>query len=105
VEDLGEAHLLALRHLRQGGTSALLNLGNGTGSSVLEVIDAARRVTGREVRVETSPRREGDPPRLVADARRAREVLGWRPRKANLEDIVRSAWEWQQAHPRGYAGG
>jgi len=102
VEDLGDAHVLALRHLHRGGASECLNLGNGTGSSVLEVVDSARRVTGRDVRVEMGPRREGDPPRLVADARRAGEILGWRPKRAALEDIVRSAWEWQRAHPRGY---
>jgi UDP-glucose 4-epimerase len=102
VEDLGEAHLLALAHLRRGGASQFLNLGNGTGYSVLQVIDSARRVTGREVPHEKGPRREGDPPRLVGDARRAREVLGWTPRRPDLDGIVRSAWEWMQAHPSGY---
>jgi UDP-glucose 4-epimerase len=103
IEDLGQAHLLALQHLRKGGASEFLNLGNGKGYSVLEVVEAARRVTGREVPVVMGPRREGDPPRLVGDARRAREVLGWQPRRAALEDIVRSAWDWMQAHPQGYA--
>ena len=103
VDDLGEAHLLALKHLRAGGGSQFLNLGNGTGYSVLEVIESARRVTGRDVPYETGPRREGDPPRLVGDARRAREVLGWVPRRPDLDDIVRSAWEWMEAHPNGYA--
>jgi UDP-glucose 4-epimerase len=102
IEDLGDAHLLALAHLRRGGTSRFLNLGNGTGYSVLEVIEAARRVTGRDVPCDRAPRREGDPPRLVGDASRAREVLGWSPRRPALDDIVRSAWEWMQAHPRGY---
>jgi UDP-glucose 4-epimerase len=102
IEDLGEAHLLALRHLRGGGASEYLNLGNGTGYSVLEVIEAARKVTGLEVPFENAPRREGDPPRLVGDARRAREVLGWQPKRPALEEIIRSAWEWQQGHPRGY---
>jgi UDP-glucose 4-epimerase len=105
VEDLGEAHLLALAHLRRGGESHFLNLGNGTGYSVLEVIETARRVTGLEVPYEKGPRREGDPPRLVGDARRAREVLGWVPKRPALEAIVRSAWDWMQAHPDGYAGG
>jgi UDP-glucose 4-epimerase len=103
IEDLGRAHLQALQHLRKGGPSELLNLGNGTGYSVLEVVEAARRVTGREVPVVMGPRREGDPPRLVGDARRAREVLGWQPQRATLEDIVRSAWDWMLAHPEGYA--
>ena len=102
VEDLGEAHLLALAHLRRGGASQFLNLGNGTGYSVLEVIESARRVTGREVPYEKGSRREGDPPRLVGDARRAREVLGWTPRRPDLDGIIRSAWEWMQAHPNGY---
>jgi UDP-glucose 4-epimerase len=98
VGDLAEAHLLALAHLRREGGSQLLNLGTGTGYSVLEVIEAARRVTGREVPFEKVGRREGDPPRLVADASRARAVLGWTPKQPSLESIVRSAWEWMQAH-------
>ena len=102
IEDLGEAHLLALAHLRRGGASQLLNLGNGTGYSVLEVIEAARRVTGLEVPYEVGPRREGDPPRLVGDASLARAVLGWTPKRPSLEAIIRSAWEWMRAHPVGY---
>ena len=104
VGDLGEAHLLALAHLRRGGDSELLNLGTGTGYSVLEVIEAAKRVTGRDVPFESAERREGDPPRLVADASRARAVLGWTPRQPSLDGIVRSAWDWMQAHPDGYRG-
>jgi UDP-glucose 4-epimerase len=104
IEDLGDAHLLALRRLREGGPSEFLNLGNGTGYSVLEVIEAAKRVSGRDVPCESAPRREGDPPRLVADARRARALLGWAPRRPSLEEIMRTAWEWQQAHPNGYDG-
>ena len=69
---------------------------------MLEVIESARRVTGREVPYEKGSRREGDPPRLVGDARRAREVLGWTPRRPDLDGIIRSAWEWMQAHPNGY---
>jgi UDP-glucose 4-epimerase len=104
IEDLGEAHLLALAHLRRGGDSQLLNLGNGTGYSVLQVIETARRVTCRDVPFEKAARREGDPPRLVGDASRARDVLGWTPRRPSLDEIVGSAWEWMQAHPQGYAG-
>jgi UDP-glucose 4-epimerase len=104
VGDLAEAHLLALAHLRREGGSQLLNLGTGTGYSVLEVIEAARRVTGREVPFEKVGRREGDPPRLVADASRARAVLRWTPKQPSLDTIVRSAWEWMQAHPNGHAG-
>jgi UDP-glucose 4-epimerase len=102
VEDLGEAHLLALAHLRRGGDSQFFNLGNGTGYSVLEVIESARRVTGLPVPYEKGPRREGDPPRLVGDARKAREVLGWAPKRPEMDGIIRSAWEWMQAHPHGY---
>jgi UDP-glucose 4-epimerase len=102
IEDLGQAHLLALRHLRGGGASQFLNLGNGLGYSVLEVIETAKRVTGRDVPVVMGPRREGDPPRLVGDAALAREVLGWVPRRPQLEGIIRSAWDWMQAHPQGY---
>jgi UDP-glucose 4-epimerase len=102
VGDLGEAHLLALAHLRRGGDSLFLNLGTGTGYSVLEVIEAAKRVTGRPVPFEPAERRAGDPPRLVADAARARAVLGWSPKQPSLDLIVRSAWDWMQAHPDGY---
>jgi UDP-glucose 4-epimerase len=102
IEDLGDAHLLALRHLREEGASEYLNLGNGTGYSVLEVLETTRRVTGLEVPHENAPRREGDPPRLVGDATRARQVLGWEPGRPTLEEIIRSAWQWKQAHPRGY---
>jgi UDP-glucose 4-epimerase len=102
IGDLAEAHSLALGHLRGGGDSQLLNLGTGTGYSVLEVIETTRRVCGREVPYEKGPRREGDPPRLVADASRAREVLGWMAKHPSLDAIVRSAWDWMQAHPNGY---
>jgi UDP-glucose 4-epimerase len=102
IEDLGDAHLLALRHLRGGGTSEFLNLGNGTGYSVLEVIETTKTVTGLEVPYENAPRREGDPPRLVGNAQRAREVLGWKPTRPGLDEIIRSAWEWQKTHRRGY---
>ncbi len=105
IEDLGEAHLFALAHLRRGGESQFLNLGNGTGYSVLQVIESARRVTCRDVPFEKVGRREGDPPRLVGDATKARDVLGWTPRRPSLDAIVRSAWEWIQAHPDGYGSG
>jgi UDP-glucose 4-epimerase len=102
VADLAEAHLLALEHLRRGGASQFLNLGTGTGFSVLEVIETARRVSGRDVPHTIGPRRAGDPPRLVADASRARAGLGWTPKQPELEAIVRSAWDWMQTHPNGY---
>ena len=105
VSDLADAHLRALAHLRRGGDSASLNLGTGTGCSVLEVIEAARRATGRDVPYATAGRREGDPPRLVADASRARALLEWTPKQPSLDAIVRSAWAWMQAHPDGYGPG
>ena len=102
VVDLAAAHIRALDHLRQNGTSDFLNLGTGTGYSVLEVIESARKVTGRPIRVRIEGPRPGDPARLVADATRAKQILGWSP-SSNLEAILQSAWHWKQHHPRGYA--
>jgi len=102
VTDLCSAHTLALEYLGRGGASDFINLGNGYGYSVMEVIEAARRVTGREIEVRMEPARPGDPARLVADATKAREVLGWKTRHPELEEIVRTAWEWHQSHKEGY---
>lgn len=98
VSDLCDAHLLALRQLLEGAGSARYNLGNGNGYSVNEVIEAARRVTGHPIQIVVGPRREGDPPVLVADARAARESLGWTPRFADLDTIVAHAWAWERRH-------
>jgi len=95
VNDLGEAHWLALQRLWEGGGSTAYNLGNGHGFSVREVIDTARAVTGREIPVEYGKRRPGDPARLVADARRAQAELGWKPRRADLATIIADAWRWE----------
>lgn len=103
VSDLGIAHLLALEHLRQGGASDFINLGSEYGYSVLEVIEAARRVTEKTIEVKLEPRRPGDPSRLVANASKAKKVLGWQPQYTELDPIIRSAWEWHLAHPHGYA--
>jgi UDP-glucose 4-epimerase len=100
VEDLGEAHLLALDHL-QPGTHRIFNLGNGDGYSVREVIEAARRVTGREIPVREEPRRAGDPAALVASSDRIRQELGWEPERG-LDAMIADAWAWHQAHPHGY---
>lgn len=96
VMDLCQAHLLALDALAAGGESGAFNLGNGNGFSVREVIEAARRVTGREISVQDRPRRSGDPARLVANSGRARQVLGWKPQYAGLDVIVGHAWAWEQ---------
>lgn len=103
VADLAEAHHAALEYLRGGGASECLNLGNGQGYSVDEVIETARRVTGCEIKVVYEPPRAGDPSRLVADAGKARRVLGWQPAYPQLSDIVHTAWKWHLAHPNGYA--
>ena len=97
VMDLCSAHALALEVLMRGGASAAYNLGNGNGFSVQEVIDTARRVTGRAVPVVDAPRRPGDPPRLVADSRLARRELGWAPAHADLSTMVAHAWAWERS--------
>ncbi|MDQ3797653.1 MAG: UDP-glucose 4-epimerase GalE [Pseudomonadota bacterium] len=96
VSDLCDAHLLALEQLTQGGESNRYNLGNGQGYSVQEVIDAAAKVTGREIPVVRGERRCGDPATLVADSARARSKLGWSPRFADLDTIIAHAWAWEQ---------
>jgi len=98
ILDLAQAHLLAL----QCEESDVFNLGSGTGYSVLQVIEAARRVTGHAIPVIEKPRRAGDPPKLIADSKKIRKTLGWEPRYDNIEAIVESAWNWQRAHPNGY---
>lgn len=102
VRDLARAHALALEHLDGPGATAI-NLGTGHGASVREVLAAAEAVTGRRVPVRIGPRREGDPPRLVASNARAHAVLGWQPRESALEQILADAWRWHCEHPDGYA--
>lgn len=96
VEDLAEAHVLALEHLARGGPSRAWNLGTGKGHSVLEVVRSAERVTGKKVPSVLGPRRAGDPAVLVASPERVQKELGWRPRHADLDTIVSSAWGWIQ---------
>src|SRR5208283_2406914 len=102
VSDLAEAHTLALDYLRLGGDCNFINLGSGTGYSVQEVIEAARKVTGHPIPTRIEARREGDPSKLVADAKKARAILGWDPRMSDLPTILRSQWVWRQKHPLGY---
>lgn len=96
VSDLCDAHWLALQSLLQGAPSQAYNLGNGQGFSVQQVIDAAERITGTAIAVVYGPRRAGDPARLVADSRLARQRLGWQPQHAGLATIVEHAWHWEQ---------
>ena len=113
VEDLARAHLLALIATHPGdprsgatpeaGAALALNLGTGLGFSVREVVEAAERIAGEAIAVSMRPRREGDPPVLVASAARAADVLGWRAERSTLEDMIGSAWAWRLAHPQGYA--
>ncbi|GHC05697.1 UDP-glucose 4-epimerase GalE [Thermomonas carbonis] len=100
VGDLAGAHVLALQALEAGAASAAYNLGNGQGFSVRQVIDAAQRITGRAIPITIADRRAGDPPVLVGDATRIRDALGWSPRHADLDDMIASAWRWQQARER-----
>jgi UDP-glucose-4-epimerase GalE len=98
VSDLAEAHVLALRHLLDGGADLRLNLGMGQGHSVREVISAVEKHSRHEVAWRDSPRRPGDPAALVADARKARQVLGWTPHLSSLDQIVATAWNWHARH-------
>lgn len=98
ILDLAQAHLLALKAER----SAFYNLGTGGGTSVKEVIDSCRRVTGHSIPVIEKPRRPGDPPRLIGSSDKIKNELAWAPRFQNIEEIVKSAWAWHQAHPHGY---
>ncbi|MBQ2476582.1 MAG: UDP-glucose 4-epimerase GalE [Desulfovibrio sp.] len=102
IMDLADAHLKAVDYLARGGESVICNLGNGQGFSVKEMIETARKVTGHPLPAVVTPRRPGDPARLVASSERARQVLGWEP-KAGIEEIVATAWEWHTRHPRGFS--
>jgi len=98
IRDLCMAHILALRYLRNGGQSEHINLGNGQGYSVLEVIETARRITNLPIETRNEPARAGDPTRLISNSDKARTLLGWQPQYPELETIIRTAWEWHQAH-------
>lgn len=102
TEDLARAHLLALNYLRNGGESNIFNLGSGDGYSVMEMITAAREVTGHPIPAVVENRRPGDPAKLVADSTKAQRILGWKPEVTNINDIIASAWKWHKSHPKGY---
>ncbi len=103
VDDLAEAHVLALERLMEGGESISLNLGNGEGFSVREVVETVRRVSGRDFTVEVAPPRPGDPGVLVADAAKAGQELGWTCRSPDLDGIVKTAYDWLEKRPKGYS--
>ena len=102
VSDLASAHLLALNRLREGGESRIYNLGNGKGFSVREVVEVARKVTGREIKAEMGERRPGDPATLIASSNKAMEELQWKPKYNSLDTIIETAWNWHLNHPKGY---
>src|SRR3712207_1895641 len=102
VTDLANAHLLALKRLMNGGESRIYNLGNGKGFSVKEVIEVARKVTGKEIKAEIAERRAGDPATLIASSKKAMEELQWKPKYNSLETIIETAWKWHVNHPQGY---
>jgi UDP-glucose 4-epimerase len=102
VIDIAHAHILALQKLDKPGLCKAYNLGNGKGYSVLEVIDATKKVTGADIQVVLSERRPGDPPVLVAEAGLARTELGWEPKYTDLAEIIENAYKWMKKHPKGY---
>jgi UDP-glucose 4-epimerase len=102
VLDLAQAHLLAVRHLRQGGESRKYNLGNGQGFSVRQVMELTGKVLGKPVPVEEAPRRPGDPATLIASSEKIRKDWGWAPKYTDLEEIISHAWNWHRGHPEGY---
>lgn len=104
VEDLATAHVLALKHLVNGGESRIYNLGSEEGFSVREIIETAKKVTGVDFTVTEEARRSGDPAVLVASSAKIKAELGWQPQHSTVEEIIKSAWKWHQSHPYGYNG-
>lgn len=102
VTDLAQAHILAVEYLAKGNDSNIFNLGNGIGFTVREVIETARRVTGHPIPAVISERRAGDPARLIASSEKAKTVLGWEPKYADLDVIIKTAWQWHKNHPNGF---
>lgn len=102
VEDLIEAHLLALNYLNEGGKSDIFNLGSSQGFSVKEIIEEARNVTGKEISTNIGERRLGDPAKLIASSDKAKQILGWQPSRTSIAKIICDAWNWHTKHPNGY---
>ncbi|NLO91423.1 MAG: UDP-glucose 4-epimerase GalE, partial [Elusimicrobia bacterium] len=96
VCDIAQAHLLAADYLAKGGANVCLNMGNGQGFSVLQVLESAKRITGIKIPVSFGPRRPGDPPSLISSSKRCRATLGWKPRYTELDEIVSTAWTWHK---------
>ena len=102
VNDLAQAHILAMEYLRKGNDSNIFNLGNGVGFTVKEVVETARKVTGHPIPAKEEPRRAGDPSTLIASSEKAKDILGWKPKFDDLETIITTAWNWHKNHPNGY---
>lgn len=102
VVDLADAHVLALDYLRKGGESNIFNLGNGRGFSVKEMIAAAVKATGQEIKVTIGARRAGDPAQLIASSDKAKKILGWKPVYTDVEAVIGTAWRWHSTHLDGY---
>lgn len=102
IEDLVDAHILALKKMIDGDTGGIYNLGTGDGYTVLEMVQAARKITGHSIPAVVSPRRAGDPAALVASPEKAINELGWKPKHTSIEDIIASAWRFHSSHPGGY---
>lgn len=102
VEDLIEAHILALRYLQNGGKSSVFNLGSSQGFSVKEIIETAKEVTRMDIPVQIGERRSGDPSTLIAASEKAKQVLGWNPKRTSIQNIIHDAWNWHKHHPNGY---
>ena len=102
VNDLAQAHILAMEYLRKGNDSNIFNLGNGVGFTVKEVVETARKVTGHSIPAKEEPRRAGDPSTLIASSEKAKDILGWKPKFDDLETIITTAWNWHKNHPNGY---
>lgn len=100
--DLADAHILAVDYLKAGNPNTAFNLGSSTGFSNREILEAARKVTNKEIPAEIAPRRGGDPDVLVASSTKAREVLGWKPQFDDISKIIETAWKWHTLHPEGY---
>ncbi|WP_390405791.1 UDP-glucose 4-epimerase GalE [Lacticaseibacillus jixiensis] len=102
VVDLADAHILAMQYLDAGNASDAFNLGSATGFSNLEILNAARKVTGQPIPAKIGPRRPGDPSTLIAASDKARKILGWQPKFDNVEQVIATAWNWHQSHPEGF---